>query len=247
MNSSVRWATLALAMLLAAPCLAQGTPPDTSGTRYGSAPGRGGVGALIGGSYFYASEDFSLGAQPRFAFDGHYRYTFSRRVRAQLGLGFTWAAYSKKEPPPFVDPAFPTDQTKEHYLTQVVPIAAELQMLMGGRPWLYYVGAGPGLYRVTVQDHRKVVRDPDPTSLALHQGLFWGFTVEVGAERFLRALPSTSVEFSAASHYVMSEDKEKFPSGWNTSLGLLAFRVGANYYFDLNRPKKTNELPGGGR
>jgi hypothetical protein len=249
MKARVRWAGVAFAMLLAAPCLAAGSAPDSTKVRTGAIPGRGGVGGLLGGSLFYAADDFSKGALPRFSFDAHYRYVFSSRVRAQASPGFTWAAYSKKEPPPFVDPAFPTDQTKENYLALLVPISAQLQLTMGKRPWLYYLGAGPGLYRVWVQDHRKVLRDPDPGSLELHRGLFWGFTAEVGVERFLKALPSTSVEVALASHYVFSEDTQKFPSGWNSKIGVMALRVGANYYFDLKKPKKSSEvqLPIGAR
>jgi len=246
MNSSVRWAGVAFAMLLATPCLAQ-APVDTSAVRTGSAPGRGGVGALIGGSFFHASEDFSQGAQPRFSFDARYRYTFTRRFRGQFSPAFTWSAYSKNELPPFVDPASPSDLTKENYLAQLVPVSVQMQLLMGRRPWLYYVGVGPGLYRVWVQNHRKVVRDPDPASLELHQGVFWGFTAEVGVEKFLKSLPTTSVEFSLVSHYVLSEDQAKYPSGWNTNLGAAAFRVGANYYFELNRPKRDPDLPAGVR
>jgi len=246
MKSSVRWAVFALAMLIAAPCLAQGTPPDTL-SRGGSSPGRGGIGGLIGGSSFYASEDFSTGAQIRFSFDAHFRYTFTSRFRGQFSPGFTWSAYSKAEPPPFFDPAHPEDVDKEGHLAQLVPMSVQLQYLIGSKPWLYYVGVGPGLYRVTVQNDRKVVRDPDPSSLAEHRNLFYGFTVEAGAEHFLRSLPSTSAELAIANHYVMSEDKEKFPSGWNTNIGALALRIGVNYYFDLNRPKKTEELPPGVR
>lgn len=245
MNARVRWATVAFAMLLAVPGLAAESGPDTSRVRTGSAPGRGGVGGMIGGSYFYAADDYSQGALPRFDFSGHYRYTFSPGLRAQVSPGFTWAAYSKNEPPPFVDPAFPSDATKEHYLTQLVAVSVQLQLTTGRRPWLYYLGAGPGLYRVWVQDHRKVLRDPDPGSLVLHRDVYWGFTAEIGVERFLKALPSTSVEFSFVSHYVMAEDAQKFPSGWNSTIGVAALRVGVNYYFDLMKPKKTSELPGG--
>ena len=241
MKARVRWAGVAFAMLLAAPGLAAETRPDSTRIRTGSAPGRGGVGGLVGGSFFYASDDYSQGALPRFCFDGHYRYVFSSRVRGQVSPGFTWAAYSKKESPPFVDPAFPSDATKEHYLTLLVPTSVQLQLTMGRRPWLYYVGAGPGLYRVWVQNHRKVVRDP--SSLELHRNLFWGFTAEVGVERFLKALPSTSVEVALASHTVLSEDTQKFPTAWNSGLGAAALRAGVNYYFDLMKPKRTSEMP----
>ena len=111
MNSSVRWAGLAFAMLVAAPSFAQGTV-DTTRTKTGSAPGRAGIGGLIGGSYFYVDGDYSQGALPRFSFDGHFRYQFTPSFRAQAAVGYTWSAYSKHEPPPYYNPDAPDDLTK---------------------------------------------------------------------------------------------------------------------------------------
>jgi hypothetical protein len=243
-----RWAGLAsLAMLAAVPAWAQEPAPATPATppvgspRTGPAPGRGGIGALIGASYFYAAEEYARGALPRFDFSGQFRYVLGRRARLQVSPGFAWSAYSKHEPPPFTDPRFPADQTKEHYLTLLVPISVQVQMTWGKSPWHYHLGVGPGIYRVWVQNHRKVLMDP--ASLRLHRGLYAGFTGEVGVERFLGTLPNTSVEVSAAHHYVLATRDDQFPSGWNSSLGVVALRAGANYYFDLMRQPKEPELP----
>jgi hypothetical protein len=204
--------------------------------------GRGGVGGLIGGSLFYASEDYSQGAQPRFDFNGQFRYFLSRGFRFQVSPGFTWSAYSKKEPPPFTDPKFPGDQTKEEYLALVVPVSAQLQMVWGKSQWVYHLGAGPGIYRVWVENHRKVLIDP--VTLRLHRGAYLGWTAELGVERFLKALPNTSIEVSAAHHNVFATRDDQFPTGWNSPVGVIALRAGTNYYFDLNRPKKAPDLPG---
>jgi len=253
MNSRFRWVGIAsLAMLLASACLAADPRPDTTAVRTGSAPGRGGIGGMLGGSYFdYGpnnwdiqgrnTSDFCAGAQPRFAFDGHYRYVFTPRWRAQVSAGLTWSAYSKTEPVPFPDPNFPADATKENYLALLVPVTAQLQLTWGRRPWAYHLGAGPGLYRVWVENRRKVLRDPQ--TLRLHRGLYPGTTAEIGVEKFLRTLPNTSIEFSLAQHLAFARRDDQFPSGWNGSLGALAVSIGGNYYFDPKVPKKKSELP----
>jgi hypothetical protein len=206
-------------------------------------PGRGGVGGLIGGSFFYSSDDYSKGALPRFDFSGQFRFIMRRSLRFQVSPGFTWSAYSKTEPPPFTDPAFPNDRTKEEYLALLNPVSAQLQLVWGRSTWLYHLGAGPGVYRLWVENHRKVLRDPQ--TFRLHRGAYYGFTIEAGVERFLKALPSTTIEVSAASHSVFSTRDDQFPTGWNSPAGAIALRAGTNYYFDLNRPKKTPDLPVG--
>jgi hypothetical protein len=258
MIARASWVGIALlAVLAAAPCPAQEAPPPTpepspapaadttaapAPTRVGARPGRGSVGGLIGGSYFYSAEEYSKGALPRFDFSGQFRYVMSPSWRLQFSPGFTWAAYSKNEPPPFTDINNPGDTTKERYLTLLVPITAQLQLTWGRSPWHYHLGAGPGIYRLWIQNHRKVLEDPQ--TFRLHRGLYTGFTVEAGVERFLRALPNTSVEVSAANHSVLATRDDQFPAGWNSTVGAFALRAGVNYYFDLNRPKPARGLPG---
>lgn len=205
-------------------------------------PNHGGIGGLIGGSWFYAAEDYSKGAHPRFDFSGQFRYAFNPTWRVQVSPGFTWSAYSKKEPPPFTDPKFPEDTTKESYLTLLIPVSAQIQWVTGKTHWLYHVGVGPGVYHLWVENHRKVLVDPG--TLKLHRSTFFGFATEVGVERFLPSLPKTSIEVSMVHHYVLAEQVEDFPAGWNSKLGTIALRAGANYYFDLNKPQKAPELPG---
>ncbi|HET9327344.1 MAG TPA: outer membrane beta-barrel protein [Candidatus Eisenbacteria bacterium] len=206
-------------------------------------PNHAGVGGLIGGSWFYAAEDYSEGSHPRFDFSGQFRYNLRPSWRLQVSPGFTWSAYSKKHSPPFTDPKFPEDTNKESYLTLLVPVSAQIQWIWGRSPRLYHVGAGPGVYRLWIENHRKVLADP--ATQRLHRGNYFGFTAEVGAEQFLKGLPKTSVEISMAQHHVMAERDDQFPSGWNSAARTIALRAGVNYYFDLNKPKETSELPPG--
>jgi hypothetical protein len=207
----------------------------------GATPRRGGVGGQIGGSYFVATQDYSTGALPRFDFAGHFRYVIAKGFRLQLSPGFSWSGYSKEESPPFTDFRFPADRTKEEYLTLLIPVSAQGQLTWDLGHWHWHLGAGPGIYRVLVENHRKTLEDP--VTFRPHRGLYLGGSGELGVERFFKALPSTSVEFSVVGHYVNATRDDQFPTGWNSSLGAAAVRVGASYYFDLQRAKKAPELP----
>ena len=206
----------------------------------GATPRRGGIGGQIGGSAFYGQEDYGTGALPRFDFEAHFRYVFTNRWRAQFSPGFTWSAYSDKEKPPMTDIHFPSETTKKRYLTLLTPMTLQAQFTWHIGQWLYHLGAGPGLYRVVVENHRKVLQDP--ITFRLHRGVYTGYSAELGAERFLKTLPSTSIELSIADHHAFVTRDDQFKGGWNSNLSGAGVRMGANYYFDVDR-KKPPELP----
>jgi hypothetical protein len=222
------WAVLAVA----SPCLAG----------EGMGPGRGAIGGQLGGSRFWADNDYSEGAKTRPALNGHYRYVINRWLRWQISPGFTWAGYSGSLPMPVPDRRFPADVTKDTNLTLLMPMSFELQYLIHAGKWHYHVGAGPGAYRVWIENRRKPLEDP--VTFVKHRGLYAGLTAEVGVERFTRALPSTSVEACVATHWVFARRDDQFPSGYNSFLGVTELRVGANYYFDMSRlARKSTALP----
>src|SRR4029453_6986931 len=202
-------------LAVASPCLAAS---DSTG----AAPGRGGIGGLIGGSFMLVDADYSKGALPRFDFAGHWRYVFSRSFRMQVSPGFTWSGYAQEEPIPFTDPRYPADQTKHNMLTLIVPISGQIQYTRHRGPWVYHAGLGPGVYRVWVENRRKVLKDP--TTFAVHRGTYPGGTAEIGAERFFKALPSTSVEVQTVFHFIFAQWDEQFPNGFNSNLGNLGLR-----------------------
>jgi hypothetical protein len=198
----------------------------------------------MGAAFVPGTEDYSAGASPRFSFSGHWRYQFTKSWRLQVSPGFLWAAYTEDEPAPFVDINFPQDTTKKDYLTLMIPISAQIQFTGYRGPWVYYAGAGPALHRVWVENHRKVLRDPQ--SLVLHRGLYMGASAQIGVERFLKSLPTTSIEVSWDFHWANATRDDQFPSGYNSSVFATGFRVGGNYYFDpgADEKKKPAELPG---
>ena len=209
----------------------------------GAAPGRASIGAALGASQFVADADYSEGAQPRFATSARFRYVVNDWLRLQFAVGHTWTAYANDEPAPFDDLNFPEDSLKNEHLSQVVPMALQLQFLRRGPRWTYHAGAGPGLYRVWVQNRRKVLKDP--TTFDLHRGLYPGVSGQIGAERFFAALPSTSVEVGVAGHWVFAQRDEQFPGGYNSFLATVEATVGVNYYFTLPVSRPKTELPPG--
>jgi hypothetical protein len=238
-----RAASLALLAVLASahPARAADSTATAPRATTGSIPGRAGVGGLIGGSWFIGSGDYWQGSLPRFDFAGSFRYQINPKLRFQLSPGFTWSGYSKHKAPPFIDPNFPTDVTKENYLVQLVPISAELQLTRRGHTWTQHLGLGPGVYRVLVQHHRKDLLDP--VTFRVHRGTYLGATLEYGAEKYFKSLQNTTLEVNVATHWVNAVRNDQFPAGWNDWLGAVAARVGVNYYFDLVRLKPKEETP----
>lgn len=225
MIPSVRSAGIALLAVLAAasPCLAA----------VGMAPGRGAIGGQVGGSLFWADADYSEGAQARFAFSGHYRYVVNHWLRWQVSPGFTWSGYSGAIPAPVPDGHYPYDVTKHTNLVLLLPISFQMQYLHQVGKWHYHLGAGPGVYRVWIENRRLVLLDP--VTFVKHRKLHPGVTGEIGVERFLKQLPSTSVEATVATHWVFAQDDQDYPSGYNSFLAVTELRIGANYYFDMSR------------
>src|SRR5689334_18413647 len=122
----VRLAGAAMLLLLASASVSLAQQSDsTSTSRNGARPGRGSIGAQVGGAWILADQDYSEGAQPRFSFTGIYSYVISPRWRWQVSPWFAWNSYRTGTASPFQDPNFPTEMTKDFYLTQMVGGHAE--------------------------------------------------------------------------------------------------------------------------
>src|SRR6266436_9528162 len=226
MKSSVRWVGTAVfalltvaAACLAGPATAADAPADSTAKDAGRGdhPGYGGVGGLLGAGQVIGNGDYSDFAQTRMSFSASWRYTFANSWRWQVSPGFLWTAYTKKSnPSPFQDYHFPSYPYKDNYLTLVAPISAQLQFVRRGPSRVWHIGAGPGLYRVWVENFRKVVQDP--VTFRPHRGVYTGGSAELGVEQFSRTLKTTSIEIAIDGHYVLAKRDEQFPSGFNDIL-----------------------------
>ena len=231
----------AVLLLAGAAGIGHAQQADSVATR-GALPGRGGIGGQIGGTYFFSGTDYKDGSQPRFSFIGHFRYQANKTWGWQVSPYFTWSGYVSHVQAPFTDINFPAEgRSKEFYLAQLVGATAQLQWFHGNAHQRWHLGAGPGIYRVVIENHRKVVKDP--LSLELHSHAHLSAMAEFGVERFLKKLPSTSIEVTAAAHAAFAKDDTKFPSGWDANPMVMELRVGAHYYYDFRRGKPAPKLP----
>jgi len=245
-----RMASVAIVLSLASASVSFAQQPDTVAAvhRTGDKPGRASVGGQVGCPWFIEGGDYGKGAQPRMSFTGTFRYRFSPRFRWQVSPYFAWNAYKTGTPMPFSDPDFPFapgnlpyGHYKDSVLTQVVGANAQLQLTRVRANWVLHVGAGPALYRVVVQNQRKVIKDP--VTFDFHQGTYLGVTAEAGIERFMKMLPNTSLEWTVAWHEEYAQRDKQFVSGFNGNPQQVEIRFGAHYYYDFKQEKKVVALP----
>ena len=123
----------------------------------------------------------------------------------------------------------------------MLPVSLQLHYVGRHGFWAYHLGGGPGVYRVWVENRRKVLKDP--VSLKLHRGQYPGYSAEIGVERWLRGIPEVSLEFAIANHVAMSQRPAQFVSGFNSNVMATEFRVGGNYYFTPGPRKAKAAAP----
>lgn len=242
MFTCVRLAGVVFLLLLASATVSFSQQPDSAKAAHsGSRPGRGSIGAQIGGAYIVSGGEYAKNAEPRFSFMGSFRYVMSPGWRWQVSPYFMWNAYTADPLKPIADKNYENVPIVDEVLTQLVGANGQIQRTGTRGAWRWHVGAGPAIYRVVVQNHRRVVKDP--LSLAIHQGTYLGATAECGFERFLRSQPNVSVEWTAAFQTAFARDDERFPSGFNGAPGAIEVRFGAHYYFDFKASKKSGGVP----
>jgi len=216
---------------------------------------RGSFGGGLGWGTFFADGDYTKRREPdgsfgtadtrsRPSFGATFRYQVTPWLRWQIAPGYQWVGYQKDSPIPFVDLNRTDDLTKEKMLSQLLPVSFQLQYTRHRNSWLYHLGAGPGLYRVWVQNRRKVLADP--VTFKRHVGWYPGVSGELGAARYLKSLPSVSLEGTLDAHWAFSTREEQFPSGFDAHVFAMGLRFGANYHFDPRRfgskPPATSPL-----
>ncbi len=235
MNSRFRLASVVALVFLATASVSHAQTADSVATK-GPLPGRGGIGGQVGSSYILSDGDYSDGAQPRMSFTGQFRYVIGKHWGWQVSPYFTWNGYVSHVQAPFVDINFPTQgSSKQFYLTQIVGANGQLQYFGGHGRQRWHLGAGPAIYRVVIQNHRKVIEDP--VTHELHSTTHLGATAEFGIERFVKKLPNTSLELTLAGHMAFAKDDTKWASGWNGTPTVAEIRLGGNYYYDFRRGK----------
>lgn len=238
MNSS-RWALAALAAgLVAFPSVVQ--------AQY--APGKGSLGGSLGVPEILATGELKRGQRPRMIGKLHFQYVMANDWRLSLRGGFGWLGWSDKQPAPFVLQAEQPggDATRGDQLLIFNPFTAAItrtQKLSGS--WQAFLGAGPGAYRINIQnDHRTIF---DPVTHDRYKFGSFGLSGEGGAEYFLPANRNVSLEGVASIHYLFDDHKDRYPSGYSGKHIFSDLSIGVNVYFrPLGSPAPPPAVPSEG-
>lgn len=243
MITRVRLASVAFLLLLASASVSSAQQSDSTSSRLhpGLRPHAGAVGGQVGVVDLLGGGDYSDGAAPRYSFTGSFRYVASPRWGWQIDPWYGWAGYAVNTASTLVDPAHPADRDKNSYLVQMTGASAQFLLFRTRGSWTWHLGAGPAVYRVWLENHRKVVKDP--ITFVRHRDAYLGATAEIGAEHFLKSLSSTSLEWTAGWHTAFAKDDKHFPGGYNDNPQFFEVRFGAHYYYDLNPAKNPGAKP----
>ncbi|MFH0777193.1 MAG: hypothetical protein V2A71_01045 [Candidatus Eisenbacteria bacterium] len=206
---------LAVVGLLLACLCGQSFSADVTGRAYVGA----GAGTLvfIGDDHMTGSA-FGGGRQTRLYGDLLVGYIVKPNLSVTASGGFGWQAYT------FDDMRVCT----------VKPITIGVEYRHQIRKFVPRGGVGVGYYLWTVLQDRKVLKDP-VTREELARGNVGGYVV-VGTDYFMR--PTIALCCDAIGHYILSEDKDDFPSAYALNDQVLILKVGVKYYFS---PQKLHK------
>jgi hypothetical protein len=233
-----RWTLAALAAgLVAFPSIVQ--------AQY--APGKGSLGGSLGVPRILATGELKQGQKPRIIGKAHFQYVMDHDWRLSLRGGFGWLGYSD-EPAPFVLQAEQPggDPTRGDQLLIFNPFTAVLAYTPQlSANWQGFVGVGPGAYRINIQnDHRTIF---DPVTKDRYKFGSFGASAEAGAEYFLPANRNVSLEGVTTFHYLFSDHKDRFPSGYSGKHMFADVSIGVNVYFrPLGSPAPPSAIPSEG-
>jgi len=218
-----RWALAALAAgLFAVPSVVQAE----------EIPGKGSVGGTIGFPIILATGELKQGQMPRLMGKANFQYVINKDWRTSFKFGYGWFGWSDKFNAPFILQAAEAggDTTKGDQLLILNPFTATMQYTHElSKNWLAWVGAGPGVYRVNIQNDHRTIYDP-VTHERFKFGSF-GVSGTAGAEYFIPANKNVSLLGSATIDYLFNSNTEKYPSGYSGKYMFMDLSIGVNVYF----------------
>src|SRR5262245_37647255 len=209
------------------------------------APGKGSLGGSVGVPFILAPGELKRGQEPRVIGKLHFQYVFKPDWRLSLRAGYGWLGFSDEVDAPFILQAEQAngDTTKGDQLLIYNPFTAVMQYTHTfNKTWMAFLGAGPGVFRVNIQnDHRTIF---DPVTHERYKYGSFGLSGEGGAEYFLSANRNVSFEGLGSLNYLFESNKDKFPSGYSGKNIFLDFSFGVNVYFrPLGSPAPPAPVP----
>ncbi|HEV8479408.1 MAG TPA: hypothetical protein VGR66_01335 [Candidatus Eisenbacteria bacterium] len=226
-----RWALAALAAGLVA-------IPSVVHAQY--APGQGSLGATFGVPIILGPGELKWGQEPRLMGKGNFQYVINRTWRASFKFGYGWSGYNDAFNAPFVLQAAEVngDTTKGDQLVIMNPFTATVHFTRAlSKNWMWYVGGGPGVYRVNITNDHRTIYDP-VTHERFKFGSF-GISGTGGMEYFLPSNKNVSLLGVATVDHLFSSYKDRFPSGYAGPYTFMDVSIGVNVYFKPLGSKST--------
>lgn len=219
-----RWALAALAAgLFAIPSIARAQDQTAKGS----------LGATIGYPFILSPGELKWGQAPRLMGKGHFQYVINKTWRTSFTFGYGWFGWSDKFNAPFILQAEQVngDTTKGDQLLIMNPFTAVVHYTHPlSKSWLGFVGVGPGIFRVNIQNDHRTIYDP-VTHERFKFGSF-GLSGDLGAEYFLPANKNVSLLGMASLDYLFGGASEsKYPSGYSGTYIFMDVNIGVNVYF----------------
>lgn len=186
--------------------------------------GSGAIGGRLGTSIFTQDPDTRSVARPRLAGDVVFSYVWQDRITADITAGY---GYNKLE-----------SGNDLYYLAVSEPLftLTGRYFLKDGKGWRPYIGAGGGAYVWSVLNYDLSVAIDPQTTRRLH-GMVPGLHGMLGVER--RMSKRIGMTGDVVYHYLFSEKRGDFPSGYGGNKAYLQFRAGVSFYFSLSERVDT--------
>jgi outer membrane protein W len=164
-----------------------------------------------------ADEDVAENAAPRLSGDLSFTYFWDENLVGDLTIGYAWNRLGDNE---------------ERWMIQMVPMTLGVRYVMKrqsrNRP---YVGAGAGAYVWAIQT-KDLGAAKDDITYERYRRADFGFYGVAGVERRLKN--SLTATGDVAYHYVLAENVEDFPSGYNGDKAFIQIRLGLKFWFSLS-------------
>jgi hypothetical protein len=200
----------------------------------------GSLGATLGVPFILAPGELKWGQKPRIMGKGNFQYVINKSWRTSFKFGYGWNGYSDEFNAPFTLQAAEAagDTSKGDQLVIMNPFTATVHWTHEmSKNWMWYVGAGPGVYRVNIQNDHRTIYDP-VTHERFKFGSF-GISGTGGMEYFLPSNHNVSLLGTATVDHLFSSFKDRFPSGYSGPYTFMDVSIGVNVYFKPLGAKST--------
>ena len=179
--------------------------------------GSGGVGFRGGSLLFLQDADVKENASPRLAGDLVFTYVYTDHIDFDLTVGYGWNRLGDDE---------------RFWLASVVPMTLGARyVMMDGRKFRPYLGAGGGMYVWSIQS-KDLGASKDLATFERLRRADLGFYGLAGVEHQTSKNIVMTGDFGY--HYILAENTTDFPTAFNGNKGYAQVRIGVTFFFSLS-------------